>query len=148
MFLTFKLITCFIDGFTSKMKSQSIPYLLSGSERLYWILDLEGEMHSMWDLWRSVLQECKGNGFFEVGRGKEEFFGRVQKILISLWGSCPLPVSTSRERLVGGRISSSTQKVLRACSLVLHITPLNKTNVKFSMQVVKVFHNVNCLKGS
>ena len=36
-FMTSKLITCFIDGFTSKTKSQSIAYLLSGNE-----------MHSMW----------------------------------------------------------------------------------------------------
>jgi hypothetical protein len=37
---------------------------------LYWILDLGDEMHSIWDLWRSGLQECKGNGFFGswVGR--------------------------------------------------------------------------------
>ena len=27
-------------------------------------LDLEGEVHSIWDLWTSGLQECKGNLFF------------------------------------------------------------------------------------
>ena len=68
IFLTSKLITCFIDGFTLKMKSQSIAYLLNGSEHIYWILDLEGEVHSIWDLWISDLRECKGNGFLEVGR--------------------------------------------------------------------------------
>ena len=31
-FLIFKFITCFIDSFTLKMKSQSIAYLLHGSE--------------------------------------------------------------------------------------------------------------------
>jgi hypothetical protein len=46
--LTSKLITCFIDGFTSKMKSQSIAYLLNESEQLYWILDLEDEVHSIY----------------------------------------------------------------------------------------------------
>ena len=50
MFLTSKLIMCFIDGFTSGMKSQSIAYLLIGSAHIYWILDLEGEVHSIWDL--------------------------------------------------------------------------------------------------
>ena len=35
MFLTSKLITCFIDGFTSKRKSQSIAYLLYASEHIY-----------------------------------------------------------------------------------------------------------------
>jgi hypothetical protein len=50
MFLTSKLIACFvIDGFTFKLKSQSIAYLLNGSDHLYWILDLEGEVHSIWD---------------------------------------------------------------------------------------------------
>jgi hypothetical protein len=37
-------------------------------EHIYWILDLEGEVHSIWDLWVSGLQECKGNEFSEVGR--------------------------------------------------------------------------------
>ena len=73
IFLTSKLITCFIDGFTLKMKSQSIAYLLNESEHIYWILDLEGEVHSIWDLWISGLQECKGNGFFKVGQGGQEF---------------------------------------------------------------------------
>jgi hypothetical protein len=50
MFLTSKLIKCFIDGFTSGMKSQSIAYLLVGSAHIYWDLDLEGEVHSIWDL--------------------------------------------------------------------------------------------------
>jgi hypothetical protein len=73
VFLTCKLIKYFLDGFTSKMKSQSIAYLLNGSEHTYWILDLEGEVHSVWDLWISGLQECKGNGFFEGGRMGSNF---------------------------------------------------------------------------
>ena len=51
LFLTSKLITCFIVGFTLKRKSQSIAYLLNGSEHIYWILDLEvleDEEHSIW----------------------------------------------------------------------------------------------------
>ena len=50
------------------MKSQSIAYLPIGSAHIYWILDLEGEVHSIWDLWSSGLRECKGNFFSEVGR--------------------------------------------------------------------------------
>ena len=46
-FFTSKLITCFIDGFTSRMKSQSIAHLLVGSAHIYWILDLDGEVHSI-----------------------------------------------------------------------------------------------------
>ena len=53
--MTSKLITCFIDGFTSKRKSQSIAYLLNGSAHIYWILDLEDEVHSIWVIWTSGL---------------------------------------------------------------------------------------------
>ena len=55
MFSTSKLITCFIHDFTSGMKSQSIASLLVRSAHIYWILDLEGEVHSIWDLWTSDL---------------------------------------------------------------------------------------------
>jgi hypothetical protein len=58
-FSTSKLITCFIDCFTPKRKSQSIAYLLNGSEHIYWIWDLENEVHSIWVIWTSNLQECK-----------------------------------------------------------------------------------------
>ena len=35
IFLTSKLITWFTDGFTSKIKSQLIVYLLNGREHVY-----------------------------------------------------------------------------------------------------------------
>ena len=54
--MTSKLITCFIDGFTSERKSKSIAYLLNESEHIYWILDLEDEVHSIWVIWTSGLQ--------------------------------------------------------------------------------------------
>jgi hypothetical protein len=73
IFLTSELVTCFIDNFNLIMKSQSIAYLLNGSEHIYWILDLEDEVHSIWDLWISGLQECKGNGFFHDGRAGRSF---------------------------------------------------------------------------
>ena len=56
-----QLITCFVDGFTSIMKSRSIAYLLSESEHMYWILDLEVEVHSKMGFMKSSLQECEGN---------------------------------------------------------------------------------------
>ena len=71
-FLTSKYITCFIDSFTLKRKSQSIAYLPNGSEHIYWILDLENEMHSIWVIWSS-LQECKGQvrvGHARIGVGE------------------------------------------------------------------------------
>ena len=48
MVLTSKLISHFIDGFASGMKSQSTVYLLLESAHIYirfW--DLEGEVHSI-----------------------------------------------------------------------------------------------------
>ena len=99
--MTSKLITCFIDGFTLIMKSQSIAYLLNGSEHIYWILDLEGEVHSIWDLWISGLQECKGNGFFEVGRAGSSFRSGPEN-LDFLDGRLPLPDSDSPKSSWGG----------------------------------------------
>ena len=52
IFLTSELITCLIDGFIPGMKSQSIAYLLIDNAHIYiyLILDLEDEVHSIWDL--------------------------------------------------------------------------------------------------
>ena len=61
-FLISKLITCFIDDFTSRRKSQSIAYLLNGSEHIYRIFDLEIKVHSIWVTWTSNLQEFHGKG--------------------------------------------------------------------------------------
>jgi hypothetical protein len=60
IFLTSKLMTCFIDGFILKMSSESIVYLLNRSEHIYWILDLENEVQSIWVIWTTGLEECKG----------------------------------------------------------------------------------------
>ena len=65
MFLTSKLITCFIDGFTPKRNSQLIACSLNGSEHIYWIMDLENEVYSIWVIWTSGFQECKGNFIFQ-----------------------------------------------------------------------------------
>ena len=61
------------------MKSQLIAYLLHGSEHIYWNLDLEGEVHSIWNLWISGLQECKGNDFFQSQTDKQQFLVRARK---------------------------------------------------------------------
>ena len=36
---------------------QSIAFLLNESEQIYWILDLYNEVHSIWVIWTSGLQE-------------------------------------------------------------------------------------------
>ena len=77
MFLTSKLIKCFTEDCTFNMNSSSIAYSLNGSDHIYWILDLGGEMYSIWDLWRSGLQECKGNGFFKVTWSGQQFSGKL-----------------------------------------------------------------------
>ena len=98
MFLTSKLITFFIDGFTFGIKSQSMAYLLSESAHIYWILDLVSEVHSIWDLLSSGLQKCKDNVFFEDRWGGQQFLvGFKNK---SGWGQknpggLPLPISNT-----------------------------------------------------
>ena len=81
MYLTSKLFTCFTDGFTSEEKSQLIDYLLIGRAHIYIILDLEGDVHSIWDLEPSGLQECKDIVFSKLGgAGRAAVFGRVKNI--------------------------------------------------------------------
>ena len=48
-----------------------VNYLFtSGSEHIYWILDLGGEVHSIWVLWTMAI-------FFWNGEGKGTLFGQV-----------------------------------------------------------------------
>ena len=68
----------------------SIAYLLNESEHIYWVLDLEGEVHSICDLWISGLQECKGNNFFKVGRADISFWLGLENMDLSL-GAYPWP---------------------------------------------------------
>ena len=98
IFLTSKLITCFIGSFTLKMKSKSIVYLLNGSEHMYWTWDFEDEVQSIWDFWISDIQECKDNDFFEVGRaGGQQFSVGFKKSD----GWLPPPEYSSPEKFVG-----------------------------------------------
>ena len=71
---------------------------------MYWIWDLENEVHSIWDLWISGLQECKYNSFFEVGRvGRQQFLVGSRKSN----GRLPLPEYSSPEKFVGGNLMST-----------------------------------------
>ena len=83
------------------MKSQSIAYLLNESEYIYIYikLDLEGEVHWIWDLWINGLQECKGNGFFEVGQADSSFQLGLEN-LDFLDGR--LPKCSSTKKFMGG----------------------------------------------
>ena len=106
IFSTSKLITCFIEGFTLKMKSQLITCVLNRSEHVYWILNLGGEVHSIWDLWINGLQECKGNDFSKVGRAEGQSFQSGPKKLNFPDGRLPLPKSTSPKKFVEGFLTS------------------------------------------
>ena len=77
MFLTSKFITMFIGSFTLKMNSQSTACLLNGNEHIYWILNLEDEVHSIWVIWTSGIQECKGNFIFRSRTEQTTVFSRV-----------------------------------------------------------------------
>ena len=88
IFLTSKLITCFISCFISKMKSPSIVYLLSESQHKYWILDLEDEVHSVWVIWTSGLQECKGRKQYRSRAERATVFGRVLKFSHLFYEDC------------------------------------------------------------
>ena len=106
IFFTSKLITCFIDGFTLTMIPQSIVQLLNGSGHIYWILDLEGEGHSIWDLWVSGLQECKSNEFFRNQAGGLQFLIWSRKFLF--YGRAAAPARFGHtEKFVRGSLTSS-----------------------------------------
>jgi hypothetical protein len=76
---------------------------------MYWILDIAGEEHTIWDLWISGLQECKGNGYyysylksgktfisFQWGPKKIDFFFEL----------APARTLPPPEKLVGGGLMS------------------------------------------
>ena len=88
MFFTSKLIACFIDGFTLNMKMQSFAYLLNVSEHIHRILDLEDEVHSMWVIWTSGLQECNGNFIFgsQIYFEGNNFRSKLENFRFVLWG--------------------------------------------------------------
>ena len=54
------------------MKPQSIAYLLNGNAHIYWILNFEGEVHSIWDLWVSD-RHARAMSFFEIERAGNNF---------------------------------------------------------------------------
>jgi hypothetical protein len=89
MFFTTKLMTCFIDSFTSGLKSQSLVYLLIESAHTHQILDLEDEVHSIRDLWTSNLQECKGNVFFKIEQSGQQFSIGLKNISKKNLGAAP-----------------------------------------------------------
>ena len=88
MFLTSKLITWFIDGFTCGMKSRYlIAYLLIRNAHIYWILGFEGE----------------------VGRRGQQFLVGLRKSLQIYW--LPQPIFASPYKFVGGTLMSAIRNL-------------------------------------
>jgi hypothetical protein len=48
------------------MKPHSIACLLSGNKHIYWILGLEGKVHSIWVLWTRWPSRMHGQPHFEI----------------------------------------------------------------------------------
>jgi hypothetical protein len=71
------------------------------------ILDLVGEVQSIWDLWTSDLQECKGNFFFQSLEGQVVIFGRVQKIFTRKLCGVAQPEFGSPYKFLGGTLTST-----------------------------------------
>jgi hypothetical protein len=96
------------------MKSQSIAYLLNRSEHIYWILDLEDEVHSIWVIWTSGLQRMQGQLIFRSWMEQAIVFSRdryfKKKLLWGLRGdvgSQAPALSTSPSKFIGGRLASA-----------------------------------------
>ena len=65
--------------------------------------DLEGEVHSIWDLWVSGFQECKSNEFFQNRAGGQQFSGGSKKTFFSD-RRLPPPDSDSPKSSWGGGV--------------------------------------------
>jgi hypothetical protein len=102
------LIICFIDGFTSVMKSQSIANLFIGSAHIYIYIGFR-----RWN-WRALNMRfshklpsrMQGQCFFSNWTGHALVFSQVQKISKKLWG-LPQPTSPSPYKFIGVTLASA-----------------------------------------
>jgi hypothetical protein len=78
------MITCFIDGFTSELKTQSIFYLLSESEHIhigFWTLKLTYNQYDFYD--QDDLQEWNTKVFFfKIGQRGHRFSSGIKKSFV------------------------------------------------------------------
>jgi hypothetical protein len=72
---------------TSGMKSRSLAYLPRGSEHVYWIVGLKGEVHSMWDFVDNRTSRIQGRIFLITHGGQQlQLFFEIKKTLDNnLW---------------------------------------------------------------
>ena len=96
--ITFKLITCFIDGFTLKVKSQSITSLLNESEHIsiiFWTLKMKCIQYEICE--KNDLEKCMGNGFFKDGRDGHKVLVGSGKSRFLCWAAAPACVYLPRK---------------------------------------------------
>jgi hypothetical protein len=75
---------------------------------VYWILDLENEVHSIWIIWISNLQECKDNFIFPSRVEHATIFGWDLKI-VDLFCRLGLPIGA------GSRAQAPIHLPLKVC---------------------------------
>ena len=108
-------------------------YLLNGSEHIYWILDLEGEVHSIWDLGKMAFKKARTMIFLKSDR-QATIFGRVQKIWFFKTGNylCPNlpPPKSSWGRFNVPRLASCMENLVAVqCAIDLKALQSNLDNV-------------------
>ena len=83
-----KLMTCFIDGFTSRMESQSIAYSLSEMHIYigFWTLKVKCTRYAR------DLQECKDIVFLKVGQDGQQFSIGFKKFSTFFKGLAVAPI--------------------------------------------------------
>ena len=112
IFSTSKLISCLIDNFTSKMKSQLLAYLLNGSEHIY-ILDFgpwKWSALNMGYIMDKRPSRTQGQFYFPKSDKASNSFWSGSKILDLFCGGCPemlghgpWPLSSSPRKVRRGR---------------------------------------------
>ena len=92
MFLTSKLITCFIDGFISEMKSQSIASSLMGSAHIYWSFrPWRWSALNMRFVDKRPSRKQEQYFFLPSWARRPTIFSRIPKISKKTLGNCPNP---------------------------------------------------------
>ena len=120
MFLTFKLITCFIDGFTIGMKSQSIAYILMRSACTRTRAHTHTHTYILgfrpWK-WRALdmgfvdkqLSRMQGWLFFRSCAGRATISVGFKKIS-KFYGGLPQPAFALPYKFIGGTLTSTIWK--------------------------------------
>jgi hypothetical protein len=109
--------------------------LLNGIEHIYWTLDLEGEVRSIWDVWISGLKKCESNGFSEVRWANRSFRSGLKNLDFSL-GGCPWPNLPPQKKFVGNvQCPPSTYYVMK---YIVKLSNTVENKISFCPKVVDI----------